>query len=164
MHKYFGFHVLLPAQLSFGSRGNLRYSLGAYPTYSCSHCWASRTTSSATGQPQPCVGHQFSWEISFLTHREYVKWHIISQILQKRQEEEEMTTNSCSQRQPPRLLPALGRGSLPPACDCMEHILSHPSILAGVLHSNHLQRINTMWTIPSSHFIISWRSWFGTKT
>lgn len=148
MHKYFVFHVLLPAHLALA------------PGVTSGTLWVLILhTAAVTAEPaQPCVGHQFSWEISFLTRGEYMKWHIISQILQKRQQEEEMTTNSCSQRQPPRLLPALGRGSLPPACDCMEHILSHPSILAGVLHSNHLQRINTMWTIPLSHFIISQRS------
>lgn len=68
MHKYFVFHILLPAQLSFGSRCNLRYSLGAYPTYSCSHCWASRTTSSATGQPN------LVWAINFPGKSAF--WHV----------------------------------------------------------------------------------------
>lgn len=166
MQKSFGFHVL-PAQPSFGCSSpavSSGYFLGVYPTYSCRSLLRLQDCLFSY-QPAPALcGPSFSWEIRF--------WHVRSTWSGTSYH----ITNSCrtdnKNNDHEHLL-----SDIPPSCclplagvvchmhvTCMEHILSHSSILAGMSHSSHLQRISTMWTIPLPHFIIYQRSWFGTKT
>lgn len=170
MHKFFWFHILLPAQLSFGyssSAGSSGYFLGAYPSYTCR--WLVQLPASP----------KLVWAIIFLGNQVFDMWGV--------HEVAHHITNPCRTGNKNNRWPQTStlRGSPPGWClplagavchmhvTCMEHSLlilwnqiSHPItyLLAGMLHSNNLWKIRTMLTIPLSNFIINWRSWFGTKT
>lgn len=140
MHKSFGFHVFLPAQSSFGCSSpgvSAGYFPGAYPTYSF-RSLLSRQDCLFSYRPAPIFcGPSFSWEIRFLTCEEYMKWHFITQIpAEQATKTIDDHKHLLSEAAPQAVAcPWQGQSATCTWLIWMEHVLSHPSILAGMLHS-----------------------------